>query len=295
MMKIGSICSGMGMALHGIGKPVWAIEYDQAIAQCYRENHGDGIIVDAVERVAHSALEDVDLVIATPSCVRASIASQRGESEEDINVASAVATILDKKLPKFFILENVEGYKNFRSFGLIKGKCTNLGYHTTVLILNLKDFGIAQSRKRLYLIASQKPFFDLQIPYVQRGWYEAVKDLWEDLPEVSLSTWQLKPHRTALIRRCGANKSNNRAYLPHEPSFTIRAFGRKASHHWHQGDVVVDGHARALTPRAMVRLFGDKATADKIWLPSSKSLACEVVGNGASWEIFQNILGTICQ
>ena len=96
-----------------------------------------------------------------------------------------------------------------------------------------------------------------------------------------------------LVRKYGANESNDRPYTETEPSFTIRAFGRKSDNHWHQADTIVDQQVKAVTPRACLRLFGDKETADSIWLPERKSLAMEVVGNGASWEIMQVILRQI--
>ena len=51
-MKIGSICSGMGMALHGLGRTAWGIEYDSQIAAIYSKNHKGIIINDYVENVA---------------------------------------------------------------------------------------------------------------------------------------------------------------------------------------------------------------------------------------------------
>jgi len=99
--------------------------------------------------------------------------------------------------------------------------------------------------------------------------------------------------KAVLVRKYGANKSNNRSYTHDEPVFTIRALGRKASNHWHQADVIVSNQVKAVTPRACLRFFGDKKTADSIWLPERKALAMEVTGNGASWEIMQLILNHI--
>lgn len=331
MVKIGSICSGMGMALHGLGANIWGIECDPDIADVYTKNHPRSkIICDYVQNVNPNELEDVDCIIATPSCIRASVANPNaGESQEDIVVANAIANILKAKLPKFFILENVEGYKKFESFEIIQGALSECGYYSSFQILNLKDFGIAQSRKRLYLMAVRGGFFlNIQPHGIKKGWYEAIQDLIPTLPDTELADWQINRfpdiqesclipdhsnwtplrkssepsitvragHATVkaiLVRKYGANKSNNRPYKKHEPTFTIRALGRKADNHWHQADVIVEKQVKAVIPRACLRFFGDKETADKIWLPDRKSLAMEVVGNGASWEIMQVILKQI--
>lgn len=302
MIKIGSICSGMGMALHGLGTNVWGIECDNAIADVYTKNHPHSkMICDYVQNVIPEELEDVDCIIATPSCRNASIAnSKAGETEDDLIVANSIVNIIKTKLPKLFILENVEGYRDFESFAQIRSVLFNQEYSTTIQILNLKDFGIAQNRKRMYLLAARnQEISDIQLPQVEQvGWYEAIADLIPTLPETFLSKYQQNCKgmtNKCLIRRIGANKANNRAYQPPEPSFTIRAFGRKADNHWNQANVVIDNLVKSVTPRACLRFFGDKETADKIWLPEYKALACEVVGNGASWGIMQFLLTHLAQ
>ncbi len=297
MIRIGSICSGMGMALHGLGTNIWGIECDRAIADVYAKNHPHSkIICDYVQNVDPNELEDVDCIIATPSCRNASIAnSKAGETEDDLIVAKSIVGIIKAKLPKFFLLENVAGYKNFESFTQIEEELTTQGYCTTTQILNLQDFGIAQSRKRMYLLAARnQEISDIQLPQVGLlGWYEAIADLIPTLPEIFLSKYQQKCKgmtNNCLIRRIGANKANNRAYQPSEPSFTIRAFGRKADNHWNQANVLIDNIVKSVTPCACLRFFGDKETADKIWLPERKTLAMEVVGNGASWKIMKFLL-----
>jgi site-specific DNA-cytosine methylase len=210
-------------------------------------------------------------------------------------VAKSIVGIIKAKLPKFFLLENVAGYKNFESFTQIEEELTTQGYCTTTQILNLQDFGIAQSRKRMYLLAARnQEISDIQLPQVGLlGWYEAIADLIPTLPEIFLSKYQQKCKgitNNCLIRRIGANKANNRAYQPSEPSFTIRAFGRKADNHWNQANVLIDNIVKSVTPCACLRFFGDKETADKIWLPERKTLAMEVVGNGASWKIMKFLL-----
>ena len=301
-IKIGSICSGMGMALHGLGTNVWGIECDNAIADIYIKNHPHSrMICDYVQNVDPNELEDVDCIIATPSCRNASIAnSKAGETEDDLIVAKSIVNILKTKLPKFFILENVRGYRSFESFAQIEQALTNQGYYITSQILNLKDFGIAQNRERMYLLAVRNQmFWDIQPPQIkQLGWHDAIADLIPTLPEIFLSKYQQNCKgitSNCLIRRIGANRANNRAYQPSEPSFTIRAFGRKADNHWNQANILIDNIVKSVTPRACLRFFGDKETADKIWLPERKTLAMEVVGNGASWGIMQFLLTHLTQ
>ncbi|MEH2138587.1 DNA cytosine methyltransferase [Nostoc sp.] len=335
---IGSIASGMGMHLHELkqigGVPVWAIESDAQIAHCYYQNHEGQVLVQKVQDVDPTALTDVDLLIATLSCKNASISNtKRGESPEDTAAGVAVANIIRAKLPQYFMLENVWGYRNFESFKQIESALNECDYYFRYYKFNCRHWGVAQSRDRLYGLAVRGgSFLDPVRPQVEEiGWYEAIADLIDELPETTLAPWQqrkfpeltkeggrrkgeggtelthpssffplpssLFPHPSSLfplpssflIKRAGGGRDSDRLYQSDEPSFAIRAMGRKADNHSRVADAVVGGKIVAVTPRACLRFFGDKETADKIWLPPTKSLANEVVGNGASWVMFRSL------
>lgn len=332
---IGSVASGAGMHLHGLkaigGVPTWAIEMDEAIAHCYTQNHGGKIHIKKVEDVPVEDLEEVDLLIATLSCKNASISkgANRGELQADIAAAMAVRAIIKAKKPKYFMLENVWLYRSFEGFGFIRAALEELGYYSRFYKFNLRDWRIAQSRDRLYLLASRDSSFpDPVAPKGKEiGWYEAIADLIDHLPQTTLAPWQQKkfpelmesvnsclirdcnsdratlvppdkPALTvlstcqsfrALIKRVGGGRDSDRLYQQNEPAFTIRAVGRNSDHHSRIADAVVGDKVVAISPRACLRFFGDKETADNIWLPPTKSLACEVVGNGASWVMFRKL------
>jgi DNA (cytosine-5)-methyltransferase 1 len=301
MFEIGSIASGMGMHLHGLkklgGVPAWAIECDSAIAHCYHQNHpGSEVIIKFAQEINFNGLANIDLLVATPSCKNASTlkGNSRGETSEDYAVGEAIALAIESKLPKFVLIENVWGYRLFKSFERIKASLDKHRYYFNYYHLNAADWGVAQSRKRLYLMAMREGgFLNPTPPNITLGWGEAIADLIPTLAEHQLTKPQVDllskypSTDTRLIRRVGARVQSDRPYAFHEPSFTIRALGRSCGNHWHQADAYVDGIAYALSPRACLRLFGDKETADRIWLPPAKSLASEVVGNGASWVMFE--------
>ncbi|NBL00098.1 MAG: DNA (cytosine-5-)-methyltransferase, partial [Erysipelotrichia bacterium] len=66
-----------------------------------------------------------------------------------------IAKILMEKKPKGFVLENVEGlvsHDKGKTFKVIKNTLKELGYSVETKVLNGKDFGLAQSRNRIYFI-----------------------------------------------------------------------------------------------------------------------------------------------
>ncbi|RCJ41929.1 hypothetical protein A6769_38560 [Nostoc punctiforme NIES-2108] len=337
--KIGSIASGMGMHLHGLkqigGVPVWAIECDEAIAHCYHQNHKSEVYIKKVQDVAPSDLADIDLLITTLSCKNASIANaNRGELPEDAAAGIATGDIIKALKPQYFMLENVWGYRKFESFKQIQAALDECGYYSRFYKFNCRNWGIAQSRDRLYLLASKDGTFADPVPpqISEVGWYEVIADLIDELPETTLAPWQLRKfpelareansclipdhsnwtnlipqsapcstvregHQTfkALIKRAGGGRDSDRLYQSDEPSFTIRAMGRKSDNHSRIADAIVGDRIVAVTPRACLRFFGDKETADNIWLPPTKSLANEVVGNGASWVMFKSLFEHLSQ
>jgi DNA (cytosine-5)-methyltransferase 1 len=295
----------MGMHLHGLiaagGVPVWAIECDQEIAQCYRMNHYGRLYVKRVEDCDPQELFDIDCLVATLSCKNASIAQGEkwGETEDDVSAGIATSEIIRTKLPKVFLIENVWRYRQFQSFKLIEKALAECGYYFKYYKLNCADWGVAQSRMRLYGVGLLGDSYrNITPPECARvGWYKAIEDSIPTLPETHLANWQKKKfpelsHSTfkALIKRAGGCRNSDRIYNPDEPAFTIRALGRTASYHSSVANVIDDNKIFSITPHACLRFFGDAQTADKIWLPSKKSLAQEVVGNGASWTMFQMLI-----
>ena len=75
--RFGSIFSGGGLVEAGIRDLVeltFAVEYDAAIAEVYRQNHGDHVIVAAAQDVDLSTLPGVDILWASPPCQAHSVA-----------------------------------------------------------------------------------------------------------------------------------------------------------------------------------------------------------------------------
>lgn len=70
-----------------------------------------------------------------------------------------VARILKSKQPRAFILENVEGlvtHEKGKTLSIILNTLTEIGYNHSWKVLNSKDFGIPQNRKRIYIVGLRK-------------------------------------------------------------------------------------------------------------------------------------------
>lgn len=68
-----------------------------------------------------------------------------------------IARILKEKKPYGFLLENVEGLLNHdkgKTMSLILSSLKNLGYKVTYNLINAEEHGLAQSRKKVYIVGT---------------------------------------------------------------------------------------------------------------------------------------------
>lgn len=200
----GGDLAGEGARAAGVA-PIWGVEYDPDIA-AVAELNGTKILVSKVQDVDFSTLETPDWLHMSPPCVSASVAkTDAGEQPEDIEMAQGCIRAIQHFKSPYVSLENVWGYRNFESFQLIYAELMRLGYQIRFWHLCAADYGVAQTRKRLILIASLKGtpkrpeqthsqdghvgFFETMPKWI--GWYEAIQDLIPSLPESAFAEWQL--------------------------------------------------------------------------------------------------------
>lgn len=102
-------------------------------------------------------LPDIDLICGGFPCQSFSIAGKRLGFEDDTRgtLFFEIARIAAVKRPSFLLLENVPGllsHDEGRSFATILNTLDELGYDVAWQVLNSKDFGVPQSRKRVYIV-----------------------------------------------------------------------------------------------------------------------------------------------
>lgn len=101
-------------------------------------------------------MPDFDLLCAGFPCQSFSIAGKRGGfADARGTLFFEIARLLKEKRPQYFLLENVPGllsHDGGRTFHTILSTLSELGYHVEWKVLNSKDFGVPQSRKRVYIV-----------------------------------------------------------------------------------------------------------------------------------------------
>ena len=101
-------------------------------------------------------MPDFDLLCGGFPCQSFSIAGHRGGfADPRGTLFFEIARLTAAKRPAYLLLENVPGLLNHdggRTFAAILHTLDGLGYGVEWQVLNSKDFGVPQSRKRVYLV-----------------------------------------------------------------------------------------------------------------------------------------------
>lgn len=128
---------------------------NQAYNAIYNPKPQEVFFEDATKINPHD-VPDIDLICGGFPCQAFSIAGKRGGFEDARGTLFfEIARIAAVKRPKYLFLENVPGllsHDRGRTFATILMSLSDLGYDVTWQVLNSKDFGVPQSRKRVYII-----------------------------------------------------------------------------------------------------------------------------------------------
>ena len=249
-----------GGALFDVGaemagyESIWGMERDDRIAKVARLNDIPVTTTD-VTTVDFSTYRRPNHLHASPPCPNFSIAKANAvEAPLDIAMADSVCRALVQFKPDTFTLENVVGYRNSKSFRLIARCLSDLGYWWDVDNLNAADFGVPQTRLRLWIRAKRGLLMGYPPSEKWQGWYEAIEDLIPTLPDTNFAPWQI-------------------ARLPEEYKTFLIGQGTYSP--------VIDQHEPAQTVTANSNQSGIKAF---IIGGANNSFADAYPGNGVRWE-----------
>lgn len=173
---IGGIRKGFELACREQGfSPVcvFTSEIKPYAIDVLKQNHPDEEIAGDITKVDETTLPDFEFLLAGFPCQAFSAAGKRlGFQDTRGTLFFDVERILKEKKPFGFVLENVEGLVNHdrekpqdkmgRTLSTILSHLHDLGYEVNWQVLNAKDFGVAQERKRIYIVGTRTEKPNLQ-------------------------------------------------------------------------------------------------------------------------------------
>ena len=252
-MKILSLFSGcggldLGFEKAGFDIPI-ANEFDKNIWKTFEVNHPQTkLLKEDIRKIDAKTLpKDIDGIIGGPPCQSWSEAgSLKGIEDDRGKLFFEYIRILKSVQPKFFLAENVSGMLADRHSEAVKNiikMFEECGYDVSLTLVNAKDYGVAQERKRVFYIGFRK---DLNIKFdFPKGSTEddnnkiTLRDIIWDLQDSAVPAGEKNQHNPNAINNneyfIGSYSpifmSRNRVKSWDEQAFTVQASGRQCQIH----------------------------------------------------------------
>ncbi|MBW4362437.1 DNA cytosine methyltransferase [Flavobacterium taihuense] len=158
------LCAGIGgfrLGLEAIGGDcVYSAEFNDDCEKTYSANYGDKFDFKDVTKIDATSFPYVDVFCAGFPCQPFSIAgNQKAFSDPRGEIFFKLAELIQVSQPKVIFLENVTNLvkvEKGRVMRDILSILNEIGYNVSYDILDSSDFGVAQARKRVYIIGKRK-------------------------------------------------------------------------------------------------------------------------------------------
>ncbi|MCP8970932.1 DNA (cytosine-5-)-methyltransferase [Ectobacillus ponti] len=146
-------------------KCVLSSEIKDYAAKAYKKYFKDTEVSGDISQISTEDIEDFDFLLAGFPCQPFSSAGlQLGFKDTRGTLFFEIERILKEKRPYGFLLENVEGLVNHdggRTLSTIVNNLKQLDYFVSYKLIDSKYFGLAQSRKRVYIVGTRDAHISL--------------------------------------------------------------------------------------------------------------------------------------
>lgn len=254
VISLFSGCGGLDLGFEraGFNIPV-ANEFDKTIWETFKVNHPKTHLIQGdVRNITKDDIKsyidgEVDGIIGGPPCQSWSEAgSLKGIKDARGQLFFDYIRILKEFKPKFFLAENVSGMLADRHSVAVKNilkMFDEAGYDISFTLVNAKDYGVAEERKRVFYIGFRK---DLNIDFgFPKGSTKdddkkiTLRDIIWDLQDSAVPSGSKNRHNPEAINNneyyTGAYSpifmSRNRVKSWDEQAFTVQASGRQCQLH----------------------------------------------------------------
>jgi DNA (cytosine-5)-methyltransferase 1 len=258
IISLFSGCGGLDLGFTNAGfKLIYANDNDPVVWETFEKNHNIKIDKRSLFDIKSSEIPKADGVIGGPPCQSWSLAGEmRGAKDERGQLFYEYIRVLKAKKPTFFLAENVPGIisrTHIEEFNKILSKLSALGYTVNYQLVDARDYGVPQERKRVIIVGIKKSlgirFIFPQPTHSEKGtktldgqkthkWL-TLKDAIGDLPEPVPAKEKNKTNELLAVTNheymngsfSSIYMSRNRRRNWDNPSFTIQAGGRHAPLH----------------------------------------------------------------
>lgn len=254
IISLFSGCGGLDLGFEraGFNIPV-ANEFDKTIWATFKANHPQTHLIEGdVRQVTRKDIEpflsgEVDGIIGGPPCQSWSEAGAlRGIEDARGQLFYDYIRLLTEFRPKFFLAENVSGMLANRHSEAVQNILKlfrEAGYNVSLTLVNAKDYGVAEERKRVFYIGFRDDL-DVQFKFPQGSTAEddkklTLRDIIWDLQDTAVPAGPKNHHNPAAVNNneyytgdfSSIFMSRNRVKGWDEQAFTVQASGRQCQLH----------------------------------------------------------------
>lgn len=283
-------CGGLSRGFEDAGIGVIAA-YDNwgRAVECYSMNFSHPAcladLADVGRMVEHIAGLEPNIIIGGPPCQDFSHAGKRQEGSR-ADLTGCFARIVAAVKPKWFVMENVDRAKSSRAYQAARSLFMEAGYGLTEEVLNARDFGVPQNRRRFFcigLLGDGDIFLSHSLNLQKQARQITVREYFESIG-VTIDTEHYYRHPR--------NYSRRGVFSIDEQAPTVRGVNRPIPEGYagHDGDTHRVADVRPLTTRerALIQTF-----PVDFELCGSKTVVEQLIGNAVPVKLAEAVARSV--
>lgn len=147
----------VGFSATGRFKPVFANDFNSWAVETYNFNFGNHCVGGDINALLRkpNLIPKADVVIGGPPCQGFSLLNKKKEGDPRKQLWRAYMKVVEIVEPTVFVMENVPELLRSEEYQQIAKTARRLGYQLISAILNAADYGVAQRRRRAFIIATR--------------------------------------------------------------------------------------------------------------------------------------------
>lgn len=136
---------------------MWQVAHKTYVDNFADVSHFDGRCEDLRPESMKRKIGHVDLLLASPECTSHTCAKGSApRSEESRETAIQVVRYAEVFKPRWIVVENVVHMRTWDRYEEFLTRLRSAGYNLRTQVLNAADFGVPQSRRRLFITADRE-------------------------------------------------------------------------------------------------------------------------------------------
>lgn len=307
-MNVVSLFSGIGGLDQGFLEAgfdvIWANDFDKYAAKTYCINFPNSMMnLGDINKIPLSSIPQHDILIGGFPCQPFSMmGDQKGFEDTRGTLFFRVAEIINyqienNKAPKAIVLENVRRlltHDKSNTFKTIKRVLENLGYKVFYSVLNSADYGVPQTRNRLFIVCFRDQDVNFTFPKPQMLTVSVRDILQKNVDEKYYLSEKIVP--TILSNGTGGYVAKSEInQSPARPLCATMAKMHRACQDNYYSDDYIYGNGdtqkiRRLTPRECARLQGFD---DNFEIVVSDTQAYKQFGNAVTVNVAKAVANAV--